>query len=126
VDVKSWIVCWCVCIGIGIGGKDGPALFDLGVAACYGHTLVFWCRSGVSGFQIMNCVLVCLYMSLAEASSSTRSNPVAAYGLLSVRVRTVITCPPQHAQRTNSDLKLPWVMQDREAHMAQKPLPWLS
>jgi hypothetical protein len=30
VDVKSWIVCWCVCIGVGIGGKDGPALFDLG------------------------------------------------------------------------------------------------
>jgi hypothetical protein len=30
VDVKSWIVCWCFCIGVGIGGKDGPALFDLG------------------------------------------------------------------------------------------------
>jgi hypothetical protein len=27
-----------VCIGVGIGGKDGPALFDLGVAACYGQT----------------------------------------------------------------------------------------
>ena len=23
VDFKSWIVCWCVCIGAGIGGKDG-------------------------------------------------------------------------------------------------------
>ena len=48
MDVKSWIVCWCVCIGVGIGGKDGPALFDLGVAACYGQTLVFWCHSGVA------------------------------------------------------------------------------
>ena len=48
MDVKSWIVCWCVCIGVGIGGKDGPALFDLGAAACYGQALAFWCRSGVA------------------------------------------------------------------------------
>ena len=48
VDVKSWIVCWCVCIGVGIGGKDGPALFDLGGAARYRQALVFVCCSGVS------------------------------------------------------------------------------
>jgi hypothetical protein len=52
VDVRSWAcqqaVCWCVCVGVGIGGKDGPALFDVGVAACYCQTLVFWCRSVVA------------------------------------------------------------------------------
>ena len=40
VYVKSWIVCWCVCVGFGIGGRDGPALFGLGGAACYCETLL--------------------------------------------------------------------------------------
>ena len=48
MDFISWVICWCVCVGVGIGGKDGPALFDLGGAACYCQTLVLWCRSGVA------------------------------------------------------------------------------
>jgi hypothetical protein len=47
VDVKSWIVCWCVCIGVGVGGRDGPALFDLGVAACWRAMAKRW-SSGVA------------------------------------------------------------------------------
>jgi hypothetical protein len=47
VDVKSWIVCWCVCIGVGIGSEDSPAFFDLSGAACNRQSLVFWCRSGI-------------------------------------------------------------------------------
>ena len=48
MDFKSWVVCWCVCAGVSIDGKDGPALFDLGGAACYCQTLVFWCGSGIA------------------------------------------------------------------------------
>jgi hypothetical protein len=48
VDFKSWTVCWCVCAGVGIGGKDCPALLDLGGAAYCCQTLAFWCRSGVA------------------------------------------------------------------------------
>jgi hypothetical protein len=68
VNVQSWVVRLCACIGVGIGGKDGPALFDLGAAACNGKTPVFWCRSGVAlvsplgrrgnGFPIANWGLV--------------------------------------------------------------------
>ena len=31
-----------------IGGEDGLALFDLGGAACYRQSLVFWCCSDVA------------------------------------------------------------------------------
>jgi hypothetical protein len=36
------------CIGAGIGGEDGTVLLDLGGAACYRQSLVFWFRSGVA------------------------------------------------------------------------------
>jgi hypothetical protein len=48
VCFELWIVCWCVRSGVGIGGKDGPVLFDLGGAACCCQALTFWCRSGVA------------------------------------------------------------------------------
>jgi hypothetical protein len=41
VDVKSLVGCWCACIGVGIGGEDGPALFGLGDAAYYRQSPVF-------------------------------------------------------------------------------------
>ena len=47
VGFISRVVCWRVCFGVGIGGKYGPALFDLGGAACYRQSLVLWCRSRV-------------------------------------------------------------------------------
>jgi hypothetical protein len=39
---------WCVCVGLSTGGEDSPALFDLGGAACFGPTLLFWYRSSVT------------------------------------------------------------------------------
>jgi hypothetical protein len=48
VDAKSWIVCWCVCIGVSIGGEDGPALFNFSGAVCNHQSLAFWCRSDVA------------------------------------------------------------------------------
>ena len=45
---SSWVVCGCVGVGVGVGGENGPALLDLGLAAGYCQSLVFWCRSGVA------------------------------------------------------------------------------
>ena len=37
-----------VCVGVGIGGMDGPALLDLGSSVRFRSSLMFWCRSDIS------------------------------------------------------------------------------
>lgn len=48
VDFKSLVVCWCVYIGVGIGGEDGPVLFNPSGAAYYRQSLILWRRSSLA------------------------------------------------------------------------------